>query len=100
MKFSIIASILVVLLSFSATTSEAAPWRGGYGYGHGHGYCAPRPIVRVYAPRVVIGGGCYGASVGYNTPRNYCAPRYCPPRYCAPHYAARRYYGGGYRNCR
>ena len=89
MKFRIIASVLLVmLLSISATKSEAAPWRGGYG----RGWCAPHPIVRVYAPSVVIGGGCYGGC--------YARPHYYAPRYCAPHYAARGYYGGGYRHCR
>ncbi|MCW3120835.1 MAG: hypothetical protein JWQ38_327 [Flavipsychrobacter sp.] len=93
MKFSIIASILlVVLLSLGATKASAAPWRGGYG--HGRGYYAPRPAVRVYGPQIVIGGGgCYGGHYGQT--RYYARPS-CAPRY----YGRPHYYGGGYRHCR
>ena len=65
MKIRIILSALLVII-LSAGISSSASAHGWRGY-HRGGWYAPRPVVRVYAPRVfvppvpvVVAGGYYG----------------------------------------
>ena len=78
------AAFLILILSTTTMSADAAPWRGHRGYG----WYAPRPVVRVYVPAprvwvppVVVAGGYYhphyyghpyyGHAHGYYGPRHY-----------------------------